>query len=262
MAVRQQLRCRRHVGFSTVPLFNRLSIIRNLCQVVSVAKGDAMILFRNSVHLFVLSVSMMAAIDAETCTAEENSGGKVPKFVSIFDGKTLIGWEGDESVFRVEDGAIIGGQLKEKIPHNFFLATKQEYRNFELRLEFRLLGDDTNAGVQIRSRRIPDHHEMIGYQADLGQNYWGALYDESRRNRILAAPGKEDIDRILRRGEWNRYRILCEGRRIQLWINDFQTVNYEEPDESLEQTGLIALQIHGGPPGEAQYRNLQIRELP
>ena len=62
----------------------------------------------------------------------------------------------------------------EKIPHNFFLATKQEYRNFECGWSF-ACSRRRNAGVQIHSRRIPDHHEMIGYQADLGQNYWGAL---------------------------------------------------------------------------------------
>ena len=102
---------------------------------------------------------------------------------------------------------------------------------------------------------------MIGYQADLGQNYWGALYDESRRNKILAAPKKEELDEVLKRDDWNRYRILCEGRHIQLWINDFKTVDYTEADAAIEQKGLIALQIHGGPPGEAHYRNIQIRRI-
>jgi hypothetical protein len=183
------------------------------------------------------------------------------EFVSLFDGKSLDGWEGDSSVFRVEDAAIVGGQLKEKIPHNFFLSTREEYSDFELTLEFQLLGRDTNAGVQIRSKRIPDHHEMIGYQADLGQSYWGALYDESRRNKILAAPNKEELAKVLKTGEWNKYRILCEGRHIQLWINDFKTVDYTETDEEIEQKGLIALQIHGGPPGEAHYRNIRIRRI-
>jgi hypothetical protein len=179
----------------------------------------------------------------------------------IFDGKTLEGWDGDASVFRIEKESIIGGQLKDKIPHNFFLSSKEEYSDFELTLEFRLIGEGTNAGVQLRSKRIPDHHEMIGYQADLGQNYWGALYDESRRNKILAAPKKEELDKVLKRDDWNRYRILCEGRHIQLWINDFKTVDYTEADAAIEQKGMIALQIHGGPPGEAHYRNIRIRRI-
>lgn len=193
--------------------------------------------------------------------ARADDGNDDLKHVSLFDGKSLKGWDGDSKVFRVEEASIIGGQLKENIPHNFFLSQAEEYRDFELQLEFRLLGDNTNAGIQLRSKRIPDHHEMIGYQADLGQNYWGALYDESRRNKVLASPNKEELAKVLKLGDWNKYRILCEGRRIQLWINDFQTVDYMETDEAIEQSGLIALQIHGGPPGEAHYRNIRLRKI-
>ena len=208
-----------------------------------------------------LSVCMTTALltPLTMVAAEEKKSDSITTV--IFDGKTLEGWDGDTSVFRVEQDSIIGGQLKDKIPHNFFLSSKEEYSDFELTLEFRLIGEGTNAGVQLRSKRIPDHHEMIGYQADLGQNYWGALYDESRRNKILAAPKKEELDKVLKRDDWNKYRILCEGRHIQLWINDFNTVDYTEADEAIEQKGLIALQIHGGPPGEAHYRNIRIRRI-
>lgn len=179
----------------------------------------------------------------------------------LFDGKSLEGWNGDTSVFRVAESAIVGGQTASPIPHNFFLAADQEYDDFELQLEFRIIGEDTNAGIQIRSQRIPDHHEMIGYQADLGRGYWGCLYDESRRRTVLARPDEGLTDTVLKPGEWNRYRIVCEGRHIRLWINDVQTVDYTEPDKSIPQKGLIAVQIHGGPPGEAWYRNIRIRPL-
>ncbi len=207
-----------------------------------------------SVCMTTALLTPLAMIAAEEKKSDANT-------TAIFDGKTLEGWDGDTSVFRVEQESIIGGQLKDKIPHNFFLSSKEQYSDFELTLEFRLIGEGTNAGVQLRSKRIPDHHEMIGYQADLGQNYWGALYDESRRNKILAAPKKEELDKVLKRDDWNRYRILCEGRHIQLWINDFKTVDYTEADEAIEQKGLLALQIHGGPPGEAHYRNIRIRRI-
>jgi hypothetical protein len=203
---------------------------------------------------------LTALMTLQTMVAAEEKKSDTTTTV-IFDGKTLEGWDGDASVFRIEKESIIGGQLKDKIPHNFFLSSKEEYSDFELTLEFRLIGEGTNAGVQLRSKRIPDHHEMIGYQADLGQNYWGALYDESRRNKILAAPKKEELDKVLKRDDWNRYRILCEGRHIQLWINDFKTVDYTEADAAIEQKGMIALQIHSGPPGEAHYRNIRIRRI-
>jgi hypothetical protein len=102
---------------------------------------------------------------------------------------------------------------------------------------------------------------MIGYQADMGQQYWACLYDESRRNKILAQPDAELLRKSLKQGEWNDYIILCEGRRIQLWLNGVQTVDYTESDESIEQTGLIGLQIHSGPPSEAWYKDIQIVEI-
>ena len=179
----------------------------------------------------------------------------------LFDGETFAGWEGNRDVFRVEEGAIVGGSLSGPVERNEFLCTTKEFGDFELRLKFKLLGKGANAGIQIRSRRIPDHHEMIGYQADLGDGYWGALYDESRRKRILAAPEAEQVNDVLRRDDWNDYVIRCQGKRIQLWINDLQTIDYTEEDDGIEQVGLIGLQIHGGPPSEAWYKDISIREL-
>jgi hypothetical protein len=190
------------------------------------------------------------------------AGGDVEDgFHAIFDGKTLSRWEGNHEYFRVEDGAIVGGTLSNKIPHNFFLRYDQPFSNFELRLQFKLLEKSTNAGIQLRSKRIPDHHEMIGYQADLGQIYWGCLYDESRRRKVLAGPDQAELAKVLKRHDWNDYRIVCRGAKIQLWINGVQTVNYTERDGSIDLHGDIALQIHGGPPGEAWYRNIRIRKI-
>jgi hypothetical protein len=179
----------------------------------------------------------------------------------LFDGNTLAGWEGDTTVFRVADSAITAGSLEQKNPRNEFLCTTREYADFELRLKFKLLGQGANAGIQIRSRRIPNHHEMIGYQADLGDKYWGCLYDESRRKKILVQADMDAVARVLRRDDWNDYRILAVGRHVQLWINDLATVDYTEADESLEQTGLIGLQIHGGPPSQVWYKEIEIREI-
>ncbi len=184
---------------------------------------------------------------------------------ALFDGQTFDGWDGDTAkTWRIENGEIVGGSLTAPVPHNEFLATRKSYANFELRLQFKLTGTTpkSNAGVQIRSERLPDHFEMIGYQADLGEKYYGALFDESRRKKILAAPEPEVIAKALKLNEWNEYRIRCEGRRIQLWINGVQTVDYTEPDESLVQKGRIALQIHVGPPAEARYKDILLEELP
>jgi hypothetical protein len=185
--------------------------------------------------------------------------------VALSDGQSFAGWEGDTAkTWRLVDGAFVGGSLAEKVPHNEFLASQKSYKDFELRLKFRLLGSEgmINGGVQFRSERIPNHFEMKGYQADLGGGYWGTLYDESRRNKALAGPAKEAIASFLKPGEWNEYRIRCEGPRIQLWINGVQTVDYTEPDASIVQEGKLGLQVHGGGKVEAWYKDLVIEELP
>lgn len=184
-----------------------------------------------------------------------------PTPIPLFDGQSFDGWEGNLDVFRIEDGAIVGGSLEGPVARNEFLCTRRQFGDFELRLKFKLLGEGANAGVQIRSRRIPDHHEVIGYQADMGDGWWGCLYDESRRNRVLAGPEAEQVEAVLRRDDWNDYRIRCEGPRVRLWINDQLTVDYTETDESVEQVGLIGVQIHGGPPSEAWYKDIVVEEL-
>lgn len=209
-----------------------------------------------------LAATMVAALCVAPLPADEAAvTSPEDGFVALFDGSSLTGWQGDAATFRVQDGAIVGGTLQKPIPRNEFLCTEQEYGDFELRLEFKILGNGANAGVQLRSRRIPDHHEMIGYQADLGDGWWGCLYDESRRNKVLAGPPTEERAKVVNKDQWNEYRIVCRGPHIQLWINGTQTVDYTEPDTSLEQRGLIGLQIHGGPASEAWYRNIRIRKL-
>ncbi|MDP6543455.1 MAG: DUF1080 domain-containing protein [Phycisphaerae bacterium] len=192
--------------------------------------------------------------------------GKAPapagKAVSLFDGKTFAGWEGNLKAFRIEDGAIVGGGLKGRVPRNEFLCTKKHYGDFELRLKCKLVGKGANAGIQFRTRRIPNHHEVSGYQADMGGRnnfYWGALYDESRRRKILAKPDKATLKKALKESEWTEYVIRCVGPKIQLFLNGVKTVDYTEPNAKIDRTGIIGLQIHGGPPTEAWYKDITIK---
>lgn len=181
----------------------------------------------------------------------------------LFDGKSFKGWEGNLSVFRIVDGAIVGGSLKVALPRNEFLCTAREFSDFVLRVKFKLLGDPAraNAGIQFRSRRVPNSHEVEGYQADIGQRFWGALYDESRRRKVLAAPGPEEVRRMIKPDGWNDYVIRAEGRQIRLELNGHQTVNYLEPDAAIGQSGRVCLQIHGGPASEAWYKDITIEPL-
>ena len=145
-----------------------------------------------------------------------------------------------------------------------FCARPRTYGDFELKVKFKLLGDKekANAGIQFRTKRIPNHHEVIGYQADMGQQYWGALYDESRRRKVLAKPDPKLLDTIVKHGDWNEYTIRCEGPRIRLWLNGTLTVDYTEEDDTIERSGVIALQVHGGGKTKVMYKDITIVELP
>jgi hypothetical protein len=182
--------------------------------------------------------------------------------VPLFDGRTFTGWEGNLRIFRIEDGAIVGGSLREKIAQNEFLCTTRSYSDFELRLKVKLLGGDrANAGVQFRTARIPNHHEVSGFQADMGVGWWGALYDESRRNKVLAGPDQSKMKSVVNVDGWNDYVIRAVGPRIQIWLNGVQTVDYTEADPAIAASGVICPQIHSGPPGEAWYKDIALVDL-
>ncbi len=207
---------------------------------------------------FVLSVLVVCGCgDVSHCPygAREVEGGE-----RLFDGESFAGWEGNLEWFRIEDGAIVGGSLVKAIPRNEFLCTREQYGDFELRLSVKLIGDG-NGGIQIRSSRLEGSREMVGYQADIAEGYWGCLYDESRRNVVLVRPDAEELEKVLKRGEWNDYQIRCEGKRIRLWLNGYKTVDYVESDGSIVQDGVIGLQIHGGGPSEVWYKDIVLKRL-
>jgi len=186
------------------------------------------------------------------------------KRAQLFDGKTFTGWEGDTQTWRIEKGAFIGGSLTEFVPHNDFICTTQQFKNFDLRLKVKLAGTGfVNGGVQFRSQRLKEPaFEMTGYQADMGEGWWGCLYDESRRNKVLAHTHAAIIKRIIKPDDWNDYIIRCEGAHIRLWLNGILTVDYTEPDAAIALSGLIGLQVHGGGKTEASYKDISVEELP
>jgi hypothetical protein len=185
--------------------------------------------------------------------------------IQLFDGRTFKGWEGDTvETWRIEEGALVGGSLAEKVPHNEFLSTTRQYSNFVLRLKFKLLGNEgfVNSGVQFHSQRISDPpYEMTGYQADLGDGFWASLYDESRRNKVLVRADIALVAQVLKRNAWNDYEIRCEGRRIRLFLNGKQTIDYTEEDPAIPQSGFVALQVHGGGKAEVHVKDIFLEKL-
>ena len=187
-------------------------------------------------------------------------------FKLLFDGKTFDGWNGDtENTWRIENECIVAGNLQKPARRNEFIATDQSFGDFELQLKFKIKGDvNVNAGVQFRTKRIPNHHEVSGYQADIGPGWYGKLYDESRRNKVLAGTTpqieKRAVAAVAEDG-WHTYRIRAIGNHIQLWLNGVKTVEYHELDDSVDREGIIALQIHGSMQAVIMYKDIRICEL-
>ena len=204
--------------------------------------------------------SMRSLVIALLCV----SGPVFAESVSLFDGKTLNGWEGNTTLWRVEGGEIRGGSLTEKVARNEFLSTVKTYADFELHVKLRLTGTGfVNSGVQIRSVRVPGSSETSGYQVDYGKGWYGKLYDESRRNKVIAeSKDQAAATAAIHEGEWNEYRILAQGPHIQSWINGVPALDYTEADPAIVQDGQIAIQIHGGGAAEVQVKEVTIEELP
>ncbi len=183
----------------------------------------------------------------------------------LFDGKTLAGWEGDLKHWRAEGGMIVGGSLQEKMAKNVFLATTKSFQNFELRLKIKIEGSDgmLNSGIQIRSVRVPNSTEMAGYQVDAGEGWWGKLYDESRRRKVIGqAADLAAVTAVVKKTDWNEMRIRVEGPRIRSWVNGVPALDYTEQEPNIAQDGSIGLQVHSGGKVQVSFKDLTIEELP
>lgn len=223
------------------------------------------------VHYIELVPTSLAATSQQTNILSQFKG------VPLFDGKSFAGWEGNDGEssmkhFRIEKRAIVGGCMTEDLNHNQFVRTVKQYKNFELRLKYKVkaMDESYNGGIQFRS--IPStisgrSFEMVGYQADIISWKKGALYDEQRRWDFLGM----QLGRVenYKADAWNEYIIRCEGPRVRIWLNGVKTTDYIEPytDSPFEgigtiaQEGYIALQIHEGKASEVWYKDILIEEL-
>ena len=212
-----------------------------------------------------------------TTLAQEADG-----FKSIFDGKTLTNWDGNPEFWSVEDGAITGTTTKEKPTkgNTFAIWRGGEPGDFELKLKFRI-GDAGNSGIQFRSREM-GKWVIGGYQADFdAKNGWtGSLYEErgrgvlaKRGNKVeITAEGKKenrggttpekDILATVKAGDWNDYHIIARGNHLVQKVNGVTTIDVIDNQEARRaMKGLIALQVHAGPPMKVQFKDIQLKDL-
>jgi len=214
-----------------------------------------------------------------------------PGFQSLFNGKDLGGWAGNPALWSVRDGAITGvTQADPKLTHNTFLVyTNSDFADFELRLSYRIVAG--NSGIQYRSKvhRQGDFGPIVGgYQADFeaGKTYSGILYEEQGRG-ILAQRGQktvikpdpadankpkievvgsvgnsDEIQSKIKPEQWNDYVIIAKGNHLQHFINGQPTVDVvDEHTGKAASSGVLALQIHVGPPMTVQFKDVRIKPL-
>jgi hypothetical protein len=204
----------------------------------------------------------------------------------LFNGKDLTGWEGNADLWSVQDGCITGCTTAEKpAPGNTFLLWKGgDVSDFELTLKAKFTTEGEkgfgNSGIQFRSK-VADPAKFVvgGYQADLATTiqYCGMLYEERGRG-ILANVGTKVLikeapepagtlgkpDEILaglKPTEWNEYRIVAKGSLIKLFANGRQTIELDDQSKAAASTGVLALQLHAGPPMRVQFKDLVLKPL-
>ena len=191
-----------------------------------------------------LSTSLLLTlISLSTSLQDQQASG----WVDMFDGKTLNGWtqRSGTATYRMEDGVVIGQSTKGS--PNAFLCTDRFYGDFEMRFETKLLFDKLNSGIQVRSNSHPGYRKgrVHGYQVELtSAGDAGFIYDENRSG-WLSKDRKDPAKRAaFRSGQWNKFRIRCEGDSIQTWINGIQIADVRD-DQSAH--GFIGLQAKDGP---------------
>ena len=207
---------------------------------------------------------------------------------SLFNGKDLTGWKGLD-FWSVEDGVITGRTTKEKpTKGNTFLVWEGEVADFELTFQYKIVGG--NSGVQYRSKLVDAKGFVIsGYQGDFeaGKKYSGILYEEKGRGilaersqkvvikeganpkdpkkpniEVTGSLGKtEEIQAKINAEAWNEYRVVAKGGHLRHFINGVQTVDVTDETAVGARKGLLALQLHAGPPMVVQFKDLVLKEI-
>ena len=192
--------------------------------------------------------------------------GSTVKSLSLFDGKTLSGWKTvdpkDKGLWYVVDSVVTCKNDGKNITANTYLQTEQTYGDFEFRCLFRLSGDHStglvNSGIQYRSNVV--NGVIVGYQADIGKGYWGDLYDEHRRAKLVGGD-LSTLKHILIEDGWNSYIIRVKGNKHELYINGVKTCEYIEKDPAIPAKGVIAFQMHEGGIAKVEFRDITITSL-
>jgi len=235
---------------------------------------------RVTIALVFCAVGTWGAASPAVRAADEDDG-----FRPIFDGKTLSGWDGDPKFWKVEEGTLTGQTTKDNPTkgNTFIIWRSGELDDFELQLEYKIVGG--NSGIQYRSFEVPKEKWVVGgYQADIdsgdtysginyGERYRGILAGRGQKTVIKKADGKvkvevvgsvgdsKEIQAKIKKEDWNSYHVIAKGFTFEHRINGVVTSICTDEDPAHRAAGILALQLHAGPPMKVQFRNIRLKRL-
>jgi hypothetical protein len=246
-----------------------------------------------------LSALLVVALSDRLYSQETAPTSNSSDFVSLFDGKTLDGWSGDEPYWSVRDGAILGEITEStRIKANHFLIYQGEIPDdFEFIAEYRV-SPRGNSGINYRSEVVPDldFHALRGYQCDLdGPNrYTGSNYEERKRTTLASIgqsvvipniegegdlkfvegnrwtvgkleselPDAKDFAPKITPDQWHEVRVVAKGNVHEHYIDgQLMSKVIDEDEANRRSEGRLGVQVHVGPPMTIEYRNLRVRAL-
>jgi putative membrane-bound dehydrogenase-like protein len=171
---------------------------------------------------------------------------------SLFNGRDLTGWDGEASLWKVENGEIVGATPG--LGRNEFLRSELVADDFRLTFMVKLVANEGNSGLQFRSAPLP-HGEVKGYQADIGAGWWGKLYEENGRGLLWDKSGES----FVKNGDWNRYEVVAIGSKLQTFINGQLCVDLDDPKGA--RRGMFAFQLHSGGKTEVRFKDIRLEVL-
>ncbi len=216
-----------------------------------------------------------------SANAQKKANGR---YIKVFNGKNLKGWEGDPVYWRVEKGSLIGEVTPSTIlkKNSFIIWQGTMPNDFDLRVEYRRT-DKGNSGINYRSKLVAgEPYALKGYQADLdGEGKWNGQNYEERGREFLALRGqqvvierdgkiniiaslgsKDSLNAFVRKEDWNEYHLVVRGNRLQHYINDVLMSEVTDLDEERRSfNGFFGVQVHVGPPMKVEYRNFRLKSL-
>jgi hypothetical protein len=247
----------------------------------------------------ILIVLLPFAFIINSCKAQGKNNSKAKGFVQIFDGKTLSGWEGDPTYWRVENGNLVGEITPSTLlkTNSFIIWRGGSPADFELTLDFKITKAG-NSGINYRSVELKDvPHALKGYQADIDGaiRYTGQNYEERARTTLAYRGEKVTVNALqnpsdslrlhiknnawsertvtgslgnmdslktkINSEDWNTCRVVAKGNRLQHYINGILMSDVTDNDTvNRKSQGLIGVQVHVGPPMKVEYRNIMLKQ--